>query len=685
MTSELDNPQAGRSKSGGSGFWMALLALSVIVFGANMGLASWQGNRYAGANADTADLQVLSQQFADRGKMSVSTGTADTFNTFRMTRGQIDAKLQSLQKTFGDKAGVGDALRRLNETWKSLDPSANRVLESEVAVTALAENADRFVERVSQLQGQLNEIVRALTTGGGSQTVQASQIYIVLQQSAVAGTMAREVSRIRAGGANSEEASETLARDALTLGQVLEGLQEGNQDLGVAAIHNNVAGVSALKQAQEQWQQMRQNLDAVLENSKGLAEAQAAAAELSMGTGQMLGDSRQVFDALTAFGSTHDARLFPNFWVGVASGAVVLLSIFGLAVSMRRSRSRDQELYDQTQHEYNSRNQQAIMRLLDEITPLADGDLTVKASVTEDMTGAIADAVNYAVEDLRNLVTTISDTSVQVAASSQETQATAMQLAEASNHQAEQISAASERINEIATSIQKVSRNSSESAEVAQRSVLIAAEGAGVVRQTIRGMDQIRGQIQETSKRIKRLGESTQEIGSIVELINDISEQTNILALNAAVQAASAGEAGRGFAVVADEVQRLAERTSGATQRIEGLVQTIQADTNEAVNSMEQTTAEVVSGARLAEDAGTALAEIERVSNDLNELIKNISSASGQQSTAAADITRTMELIRQITAQTSQGAGQTAESIGHLVQLAADLRNSVAGFKLPES
>ena len=218
---------------------------------------------------------------------------------------------------------------------------------------------------------------------------------------------------------------------------------------------------------------------------------------------------------------------------------------------------------------------------------------------------------------------------------------------------------------------------------MAQRSVVIAAEGAGVVRQTIQGMDQIRDQIQETSKRIKRLGESSQEIGSIVELINDISEQTNVLALNAAVQAASAGEAGRGFAVVADEVQRLAERTSSATRRIESLVQAIQADTNEAVNSMEHTTAEVVSGARLAEDAGTALTEIERVSNALNNLIKNISIAANRQSSAATDITQTMGVIQQITAQTSHGAGHTAESIGRLTELAADLRRSVADFKLP--
>ena len=202
-----------------------------------------------------------------------------------------------------------------------------------------------------------------------------------------------------------------------------------------------------------------------------------------------------------------------------------------------------------------------------------------------------------------------------------------MHLAEAAEHQAQEITSASDRINEIAASIDQVSKNSAESADVAQRSVQIATKGAGVVRQTIHGMDSIRDQIQETSKRIKRLGESSQEIGSIVELINDISEQTNILALNAAIQAASAGEAGRGFAVVADEVQRLAERASNATKRIETLVQTIQSDTNEAVSSMEQTTSEVVAGARLAEDAGTALGEIENVSTDLAGLIEGISSA----------------------------------------------------------
>lgn len=672
-------PDAKASKLGnvGTNFWLGLLALSLIVFGANTGVATWQGSRLAGASTGAADLQVLSQQLANQGREAVG-GNAEAFAQFKDTKARIDSTVSNLRGRYGNEAGVSSQIRELYNTWAPLAKNAEQVVASEPAVLALAGNADNFVNGVPQLQAQLNEVVRAMAASGAP----ASQTYNALQQVVVSGTMARRVTEIRAGGPGASSAGDALARDSVVFSQMLDALRNGNDELGVSAVRNPAAQV-ALEQSANKWATMKKDADAILASSRHLFAAQSSAAALTAGSTKMLDDSKKLFEAFSAFGSVRDTRLFPNFWLGVVSGALSLLSIIGFVWSSVRSRAREQEVRYQAQVEFNSRNQQAIMRLLDEISSLGEGDLTVKASVTEDMTGAIADAINYAVDELRHLVTTINDTSSKVAISTQETQATAMQLAEAAGHQAEQISTASERIGEIAASIEQVSRNSSESAEVAQRSVVIAAEGAGVVRETIQGMDQIRDQIQETSKRIKRLGESSQEIGSIVELINDISEQTNILALNAAVQAASAGEAGRGFAVVADEVQRLAERTSGATRRIENLVQAIQADTNEAVTSMEQTTAEVVSGARLAEDAGTALTEIERVSNALNTLIKNISIAAHQQSAAATDITQTMGVIREITGQTSQGAGQTAESIGRLAQLAADLRRSVADFKLP--
>ena len=347
----------------------------------------------------------------------------------------------------------------------------------------------------------------------------------------------------------------------------------------------------------------------------------------------------------------------------------------------RQEAEVDSERARQIQEE-NERNQIAILRLLDELGDLAEGDLTVNATVSEDFTGAIADSVNFAIDQLRQLVLVINSTADRVSQSSEQTQMNAVELAEASEHQAQEIAGASAAINEMTVSIDQVSNNAAESTMVAQRSVAIAYNGAEVVQRSIEGMNVIRDQIQETSKRIKRLGESSQEIGDIVGLINDIADQTNVLALNAAIQASMAGEAGRGFAVVADEVQRLAERSANATKQIETLVKTIQADTNEAVTSMESTTSEVVRGARLAKDAGEALEEVQTVSNTLADLIQNISNAAIQQAESAGHISHTMNVIQDITSQTSSGTMATARSIGELSEMAAALQESVTGFKV---
>ena len=671
MSTVMDNV-AGKGRNMGTNFWLLLLAGSVIVFAANTGYATWKAARLGGASSSASDLQVNSQKLANQGREAVG-GKAASFAAFKATRAQVDQDVKQLNDRFGQAAGVSGPIATVTETWAPLSKSADQVVASEKAVLGLAGNADRFVQRVPQLQAQLDEVVRGMLASGAP----SSQVYLAVREGILAATMARSVAEIQAGGAGASMSGDKLARDAGVFTQVLGGFRQGGA--GEAQKVTAAAAAASLSQASALWAGMKTDLDAILGSSQDLFRAQTAATNLAAGSDKLLSDSEGLFRAFTAFGSLRDTSLVGNIWISIISGLAALASIIGLLFSLN---SAQRKRY-QTTMELNNRNQEAIMRLLDEMGSLAEGDLTVKATVTEDMTGAIADSINFAVEQLRSLVTTINDTSVQVASSAQETQATAMHLAEAAEHQAQEISSASDRISEIAASIDQVSKNSAESAEVAQRSVLIATNGAGVVRQTIQGMDNIRDQIQETSKRIKRLGESSQEIGSIVELINDISEQTNILALNAAIQAASAGEAGRGFAVVADEVQRLAERASNATKRIETLVQTIQSDTNEAVSSMEQTTSEVVAGARLAEDAGTALGEIEKVSSDLSGLIQGISSAAQQQSGAAANITQAMNTIQQIASQTTQGANQTSESIGNLAQLAADLRRSVADFKLP--
>ncbi|MFD0739990.1 methyl-accepting chemotaxis protein [Lysobacter koreensis] len=667
------NSVAGKARNLGVNTWLIVLGISVLVFGLNTGYATWKAARLGGASSSASDLQVLSQQLAVQGQAAVG-GDAKSFEAFKATKASIEKDVALLNNNFGTTAGVSGPIEAVTATWGPLGKSAEQVVASEKAVLALAGNADSFASRVPQLQARLDELVRAMSASGSP----SSQVYIALRQVVLSGTMARRITEIRAGGTGASLAGEALGRDAAVFGNVLTGLRKGDASFGVTPLGNGGA-LAALGQAETLWLEMKKDLDAITASSQNLFRAQSSAAAITAGSDKLLTDSKRLFGAFTAFGSLKDTSILGNLWISILSGFAALAAIVFLVLSLN---SQQKKRYLTTK-ELNDRNQEAIMRLLDEMGSLAEGDLTVKATVTEDMTGAIADSINFAVEQLRSLVQTITDTSVQVASSAQETQATAMHLAEAAEHQAQEISSASDRISEIAASIDQVSKNSTESAEVAQRSVQIATKGAGVVRQTIQGMDNIRDQIQETSKRIKRLGESSQEIGSIVELINDISEQTNILALNAAIQAASAGEAGRGFAVVADEVQRLAERTSNATKRIETLVQTIQSDTNEAVSSMEQTTSEVVAGARLAEDAGTALGEIEKVSSDLSGLIQGISTAAQQQSGAAANITQTMNTIQQITSQTTQGANQTAESIGNLAQLAADLRRSVADFKLP--
>ncbi|TAK39337.1 MAG: methyl-accepting chemotaxis protein [Lysobacteraceae bacterium] len=670
MSTVMDT--SGKGRNLGTNFWLVLLFLSLIVFAANTGYSIYKARLLSGASSAASNLQVNSQRLANQGREAVG-GNADSFAAFKTTRQQINSDIGALNTNYGQAPGVSGPINTVTETWLPLDKSAQQLVESERAVLGLAGNANSFVQRVPALQAQMDEVVRAMLASGSP----SSQVYLAVREGILAATMARRIAEIQAGGPTAQLAGDALARDAGVFTQVLQGFREGGS--GEAQKVTAPAAVAALNSANEQWTAMRTDLDAILGTAQNLFSAQAAADALAGGSDKLLADSEGLFSALTAFGSIKDTSIVGGVWPSIISGGLMLLSIVGLLVSLSRAQRKRYE----TTMELNNRNQEAIMRLLDEMGSLAEGDLTVKATVTEDMTGAIADSINFAVEQLRSLVQTITDTSVQVASSAQETQATAMHLAEAAEHQAHEINSASDRITEIAASIDQVSRNSAESAEVAQRSVQIATNGAGVVRQTIQGMDNIRDQIQETSKRIKRLGESSQEIGSIVELINDISEQTNILALNAAIQAASAGEAGRGFAVVADEVQRLAERSSNATKRIESLVQTIQADTNEAVSSMEQTTAEVVAGARLAEDAGTALGEIENVSTNLADLIQGISSAAQQQSSAASNITQAMNTIQSITAQTSQGASQTAQSIGNLAQLAADLRRSVADFKLP--
>jgi len=372
-------------------------------------------------------------------------------------------------------------------------------------------------------------------------------------------------------------------------------------------------------------------------------------------------------------------NLLRYFLVGLALLAVVIgLAIYFIGKKQIEATNSAMQLLE----EDGQNNQLAVLELLDEMGDLSEGDLTVRAQVKETITGAIADSVNYTIDSLRDVVVEINRATEQVNSATEAAKGTSVALLEAAEMQSQQIADTTKAVDGMTSSIRQVSTNANEAAEVAQRSLHAATQGSQAVQNTIAGMNGIREQIQETSKRIKRLGESSQEIGEIVELISDITEQTNILALNAAIQAASAGEAGRGFTVVAEEVQRLAERSSEATKQISAIVKTIQTDTHSAVAAMEKSTEGVVEGAKLSDAAGQALTEIETVTTNLARLIQSISSATEAQTDTASQVTQNMQQIQEITTLTTDGTKQTTESIMQLTALADDLRKSVAGFKL---
>ena len=486
-----------------------------------------------------------------------------------------------------------------------------------------------------------------------------------------------DVAALASGGATSQTA-QRLAESNDYLGQVIQGLQGANTGLSLPKVPAGPDNEKRLKALDTLYSDLNGAVRRAVTAAPALPSAETAARDITA-------DARALAAADKSASEPAGAGSKVPSWVSEALliGALALLGV-GVIGSLRVRRVvESQRQTVETQRKETDRNQQAILRLLDELSSLADGDLTVQATVTEDITGAIADSINYAVDALRGLVTTINQSAIQLDSATRQTQALSQHLAKASGAQSKQISSATESAGSMAGSVEEVSGNAERAADVARHSVEVAHKGGDAVRRTIDGMNTIRETIQETSKRIKRLGESSQEIGNIVELINDIAEQTNILALNASIQASMAGDAGRGFAVVADEVQRLAERAAAATKQIEVLVRTIQTDTNEAVVSMERSTTDVVGGALLAENAGAALEEIEQVSNQIASLVQNISGSARQQTGAAQNIARNMQVLKEISVQTAESTNATSAAIAKLAELSAGLRKAAAGFRLP--
>ena len=623
----------------------------------------------------SADQLLLSQKMATY-SLSASSGDEEAFDLLEFSRFGFDNILNTYRSgdllTIALSDNLKDSLDDVESGWRNYRNNIEVILDGRQAVTEVKELYQVIDSFIPQMLTYSDEVVSTLI----KQDASPRQIYLATRQMMLSQRIKNNLNQLLAGGENAAVAADRFGRDAALFGRVLEGLLTGSKGLQIDKVSDKDA-ISKLREVTMMITAVSDNIAGILELSPELFEVKDAARLVASESVRVQSSLESLQSNIIAQGK--DLDLIQLIGVGFG-GVAVLLIIVGGIILLKAARRREEDAL-----ENNRKNQRAILRLLDEMANLADGDLTVHATVSEEITGAIADSVNYTIDALRSLVETINSTASEVSRSTERTQHTAHGLVQASSQQASEIASASAAVTDMAESMLTVSQNAVNSAQMAQQSVGVAQKGAEVVRGTIGSMENIRESIQETSKRIKRLGESSQEIGDIVGLITEIADQTNILALNAAIQASTAGDAGRGFAVVADEVQRLAERAGNATKQIEGLVNTIQADTNEAVKSMEMSTAGVVSGASMAEDAGDALKEIEDGASELSKLIIGISDSTKQQSTVALSVSDSMNVIQEITLQTSEGTEETSSSLAALNELSAELGRSVSGFKLPSS
>ena len=614
------------------------------------------------------ELRLLSQTISRQATEATASGSPEAMKELIASRQLFAKNIKNVENIYGTSS---KEYKKVATLWKSLAYDIDLISSQQDVINQLYNMNISISDSIPEIQAEYNLMVDKMVR----EKVSSNQVVVAKNQVFIAERILRSINSVFVGTENSENSAHDFSVDIETFGVYLDAQLNGNAELGVAKVDSPEVRESLEGIKTEYDKVLKSAATSVLKHTNQIVNVRQSSSEIFSQSDAML----------NALGDLSDQTQYG--WQAFALVALLTLSLLGLIGSVLKLLSlrskADKQRVATLQEEYD-RNQNAILRLLDEIADLADGDLRSYATVSEDFTGAIADSINFAIDQLRDLVSRIHETSQEVARYTQDTQSITNQLAEASEHQAQEIAGASTAMNEMALSIDQVSANASESANVAQRSVSIASNGAQVVNRSIEGMDTIREQIQETSKRIKRLGESSQEIGNIVSLINDIADQTNILALNAAIQASMAGEAGRGFAVVADEVQRLAERSASATKQIETLVKTIQTDTNEAVISMEQTTTEVVRGANLAKDAGIALDEIQKVSGDLANLIASISDAAKLQSASASHIAATMTVVQEITSQTTTATFDTARSVSELANMSESLRESVTDFKLPD-
>ena len=669
------------------GTQLQLLGGMFVFFLFIVAVSAWMDNRtatYGTAYTSAAgQMRMLSQAIAKSAQQALQ-GNAAAFAELKESRSNFAILLERVsQGGVIEEISVPPspdttqpALQALTNEWDKNEKNTAQVLEQEKNLQQLGKSVATINTKNPQLL-ELAEQVAALKlqTGASAREIAAANQLVMLTQ-----RLAKNANSLLVADAIDPEVAFLLGKDTNTFRDVLGALTRGSEAMRINPA-TDAETKEKLVELDTAFKEYQEAVAGILGNMQRLVQAKQAGSRIFRDSGPLL---KATTDLANAYAAEIAGRA-TNTWVisifaFLAIGTLALMAkVFNDDSAMRREQAERQRHEAETA---KNASQEAILRLMNEMGDLADGDLTVRATVTEDITGAIADSVNYTIEELGVLVRRINDAAGRVAAASEAAQKTSNELLVATERQSREIKQAGDNVLDMAKSMNQVSSEAMESAQVARQSLDAAQKGAEAVENSIKGMNEIREQIQETSKRIKRLGESSQEIGEIVELISDITEQTNVLALNAAIQAASAGEAGRGFTVVAEEVQRLAERSGEATKQIAAIVKTIQTDTQDAVSAMENSTRGVVDGAKLSDAAGQALQEISSVSTNLASLIESISSATQQQAETATRVAQNMQGILRVTEQTTVGTKQTAVSIGQLAELAVELKGSVSGFKV---
>ncbi|MDY0743236.1 methyl-accepting chemotaxis protein [Paucibacter sp. R3-3] len=664
----------------------ALVALGLIGTAGTVGLSLVGGNRNAAQVRATGQALMQSQRMA-KSVSGALVGNPAAFAELRESVASLTDVVNNLRTGYGPlsvaPASVQPDLDKILPLVQRAEKNGKLVQSQEKVLTQVGQALRTINKQSSDLLESAEAVAaQSLEHGGSPAEISAAGQLVMLTQ-----RIGKSANEFLTQEGVSAEATFMLGKDLNQFKLINEALLAGSPDLRLTPAKDPQLR-ERLSTLQTQYEQTRVQASAILSNLQGLVSAREA-------QNSILADSESLRKGLEQVSADLEGTGGASLWLVllmVASLAALVIGALGflrLYVADQASRAafaeeqkRQAEAEQQEAKRVNDANQAAILRLMNELQSVAEGDLTQQATVTEDITGAIADSVNYTVEELRNLVGQVQATAARVTDTTDQVDQTSTDLLAASKEQLHEIRATGEAVLQMAGRINDVSAQAQQTAQVARQSRQAAESGLEAMQNNISGMNSIREHIQETSKRIKRLGESSQEIGEITELISDITEQTNVLALNAAIQAASAGEAGRGFSVVAEEVQRLAERSGDATRRIAALVKTIQTDTHDAVAAMERSTLGVVQGTKLSDAAGKALEEIDSVSRRLDELIAQISTQALGEARSANEVASNIQHIFAVTEQTSEGTRSTALMVHELSRSADALKATVARFKV---